>query len=543
MKRALTGSALLSALLTITATTAFAAPVVKKASDPEPAALAACTLGHGPPTAGAEFNYRDSEVEPYVAVNPADQTNVIGVWQQDRWSDGGAHGLVAGFSTNGGQSFTKRALPFEACSAPANPVAARFTRASDPWVSIGPDGTAYAISLSVNFQNNDNGVLTATSSDKGDTWGNVNLVKFDAGTSAVIPTVTRFFNDKESITADPGRSGFAYAVWDRIESPSATFEANIRARAFHGPSWFSRTTDGGKTWEAARIIFDPGTQNQTIGNVIVVAPNGVLYDFFDLLQTHENAGGLRGASIAVISSSDQGLTWSAPVIVARDDGAGVVDPNNIDPRRNAPPALLRVGVNVPEPAVDPQTGQLYVTWEDSRFSGGAFDEVAVSTSADGAGWTAPKRVNTPTGHPAFTPSINVTNSGVQGTAGTVGVSYYQLEATSSGSIPTDYFLKRFSLAAVTGGGPGSIDAGVTAEDVTAASPTAGPFNMLSAPFARGYFTGDYEGLTSIGSSFLPLYVQSNCLNLSCSALTSVFAPANRTPTNNNSTDAYAGLGF
>jgi hypothetical protein len=123
------------------------------------------------------------------------------------------------------------------------------------------------------------------------------------------------------------------------------------------------------------------------------------------------------------------------------------------------------------------------------------------------------------------------------------VSYYQLEATSSGSIPTDFFLKRFSLAAVTGGGSGSIDAGVTAEDVTAASPTAGPFKMLSAPFRRGYFTGDYEGLTSIGSSFLPLYVQSNCLNLSCSALTSVFAPANRTPTNNNSTDAYAGLGF
>jgi hypothetical protein len=541
VRRSLAGCALASALLLVTATTAFAAPAVHRASDPN--LLAGCTLGQGPPTAGAEFNYRDSEVEPFVAVNPADLTNVIGVWQQDRWSDGGAHGLVAGFSTNGGQSFSESALPFDACAAPTNPVASLFTRASDPWVSIGPDGTAYAISLSVNFLNNDNAVVAATSSDKGATWHNVNLVRFDAGTSAVIPTVTRFFNDKESITADPSRSGFAYAVWDRIESPSATFEADIHARAFHGPAWFSRTTDGGKTWEPARPIFDPGTQNQTLGNVIVVAPNGVLYDFFDLLQTHKNAGGLRGASIAVISSSDKGLSWSAPVIVARDDGIGVVDPNNIDPRTNTPPALLRVGANVPMPAVDPETGQLYVTWEDSRFGGGSIDEVAISTSANGSTWTAPKRVNTPTGHPAFTPVVQVTDSGVRGTAGTVGVSYYQLEATSPGSIPTDYFLKRFSPTAVSTGGAGSIDSGVTAADVTALSPTAGPFNMLAAPFARGYFTGDYEALASIGSSFLPFYVQSNCRDLSCRALTSVVAPANRTPTNNNSTDVYIGLGF
>jgi hypothetical protein len=542
VRRLLPGCALASALLLMTTSTALAASSVIRASDPN--LLAACTAGQGPPTAGAEFNYRDAEVEPFVAVNPLDSSNVIGAWQQDRWSDGGAHGLVAGFSKDGGHTFAESLLPFDSCSAPGNPTVSEYTRASDPWVSIGPDGTAYAISLSVNFQNNDNAVLAATSTDKGATWGNVNVVRFDAGTSAIIPTLTRFFNDKESITADPTRNGVAYAVWDRIESPSATFEANFHARAFHGPTWFSRTTDGGKTWEPARMIFDPGTQNQTIGNIIVVAPNGVLFDFFDLLQTHKNAGGLRGASVAVISSSDQGVHWSAPAIVARDASIGVVDPNNVNPRTNAPPAPLRVGNNVPMVAVDPQTGQLYVTWEDSRFSGGAFDEVVISTSADGgATWTPPKRVNTPTGHPAFTPSVAVTNSGARGVAGTVGVSYYQLEVTSLGSMPTDYFLKRFSSAAVSSSNAASIDGGVTAEDVTAASPTSGPFNMLAAPFARGYFTGDYESLISIGGSFLPFYVQTNCQDLSCRALTSVVPPANRTATNNNSTDVYAGLGF
>ena len=36
--------------------------------------------------------YLNSEVEPFVAANPANAANLIGVWQQDRWSNGGAQG-------------------------------------------------------------------------------------------------------------------------------------------------------------------------------------------------------------------------------------------------------------------------------------------------------------------------------------------------------------------------------------------------------------------------------------------------------------------
>src|SRR4029450_10726167 len=35
-------------------------------------------------------NFLNSEVEPWVEVNPTDPNNVIAVWQQDRWSNGGA---------------------------------------------------------------------------------------------------------------------------------------------------------------------------------------------------------------------------------------------------------------------------------------------------------------------------------------------------------------------------------------------------------------------------------------------------------------------
>src|SRR5262249_61057291 len=49
-----------------------------------------------------EVNYLNAEVEPMVAVNPRNQSNVIGVWQQDRWRFGGGRGVLAGGSPDGG---------------------------------------------------------------------------------------------------------------------------------------------------------------------------------------------------------------------------------------------------------------------------------------------------------------------------------------------------------------------------------------------------------------------------------------------------------
>jgi hypothetical protein len=231
-----------------------------------PSPYASCSNANQPGT-----NFLNAEVEPQVAVNPTtlgtSHVNVIGVWQQDRWSNGGAHGLVAGFSSDGGASWGETTLPFSVCAPNAilDPfTGAPYNRASDPWVSIGPDGTAYTVSLSatnttlgVSGGNNDTGVAAATSTDGGKTWGNARLIKSDEGTSPIFE-VTHFFNDKESVTADPIHAGTAYVVWDRLKSPSHSPDADLRAHAFRGPTWFSKTTDGGNTWTGTRAIFDPG---------------------------------------------------------------------------------------------------------------------------------------------------------------------------------------------------------------------------------------------------------------------------------------------
>ena len=54
---------------------------------------------------GTEF--RNSEVEPYAAVNPTSVANIVAVWQQDRWSSGLANGLVTATTLDGGATWTR----------------------------------------------------------------------------------------------------------------------------------------------------------------------------------------------------------------------------------------------------------------------------------------------------------------------------------------------------------------------------------------------------------------------------------------------------
>jgi hypothetical protein len=39
--------------------------------------------------------YRNTEIEPFIAADPADPDNLLVGYQQDRWSNGGARGDVA----------------------------------------------------------------------------------------------------------------------------------------------------------------------------------------------------------------------------------------------------------------------------------------------------------------------------------------------------------------------------------------------------------------------------------------------------------------
>jgi len=474
----------LLALLAGLAVAIVAAPVARAAVDPlVPVSGAspfppACNGASQPQTS---VEYRNTEVEPWIDANPTNPNNLVAMWQQDRYSDGGANGLGVGVSQNGGQSWTQLGvanLPkFTRCQGAAAGSDGDYERASDPWVSFGPDGDGYGVSLSFNETRDlANAILVSESRDGGATWGPVSLIRRD--TSPLV------FNDKEAITADYTDRRYVYVVWDRIEEfPDGSYK---------GPTWFARTADGGASWEAAKVIFDPGVNDQTIGNQIVVMPDGTLVNGYTLIKD-----GTR--SIAVMRSGDKGANWAPQVGVSSLEAIGVRDPRTGEP--------VRTGDILPELASDerPGTNTVYMVWQDARFSGGQRDQIVLSKSSDGgASWSAPQRISTVPGTQAFTPAIRVD------AAGNLGVTYYDFrnDTVASPTLDTDVWFLR------------STDGGQTFTEERL-SPSS--FDMRAAPVARGFFVGDYSGLAVAGETFKPLFAQAGA------GTTDVFATTVRAP--------------
>jgi len=486
-------AALLALALPAWANTYSAGSVVL-ASGPSP--FASCDVSDQPGT-----NTPNAELEPMVAVNPLNPANIVGLSQQDRWSNGGAKGLTVQVSQDGGLTWRTVVLPkVSKCSGGTSANGNDYLRASDPWLSFGPDGDLYAISLSVDLTTNRSAVLELESKDGGLTWSDpIALVRDDS---------VFMFNDKESIAADPGDANYVYAVWDRsrFSNEKASDTSTFHSFAFRGDIVFSRTTDGGSTWET-KTIFQPQDNEFSIGNQIVVLPDGTLVDGMALSK---GSGVNRpGLNVAVLRSTDKGVTWTPPIVANSLVTVGTVDPDTGAP--------VRDGSGLPEFAVDrnlssPGYGSLYAVWQDSRFSnkGRVIDDIVFSTSADGGlTWSPPVKINkTPGTTGALTPSIAVAADG------TIGVTYYDFrENTPAPGALTDAWFVHCHPSS------GCTDPSRWSETHVARS-----FDIERAPIARGYFLGDYEGLQTTGTDFIAFFAQTTATDPDNVYFTRISAP-------------------
>jgi hypothetical protein len=422
--------------------------------------------------------YRDSEIEPR---STRFGSTIVGEYQQDRWDDGGARGLVTSVSHDNGLSWHRVVVPgITACSG------GEYLRASDPWVSFGPApaGNLYAISLSFfgNPDPNHNAILVSKSTNLGESWSDP-VVLTEDNTNGL---------DKESITADPTNSSYVYAAWDRIITPGGSTHASgqgiIHSRSYKSQTFFTRSTNAGASWEAPQEIFVDSAFSGSIGSIVRVGSGTTLLDG---LLTYGNAAWKGGpcGSISVLRSPDKGVSWEKKPVIVSPYSCTYVGAHNPDTGH-----LIRSGG-----LLDFATrgSNAYMVWEDALPSAPTRGVILFSQSTDnGVSWSTPIVIShTPAspGVDAFIPTIEINS------AGTLGVSYYDFRSNVSGDsiASTDMWLTR-CLSACSSAANWLADLRVT--------PTS--FNMSAAPEARGEFLGDYMGMTTNGLLFEPFFIES-----------------------------------
>ena len=351
-------------------------------------AFAACTadnLRQQETTYGSVL-YPNTAIEPWVAVDSTNPSRLLVGYQQDRWSDGGSRGLPGVVSTDGGGTWT--------VSIPSNTTdctGGKQARASDPWTAFANDGTAFLESLVLDpakpttpFGARKSAILVSRSTDHGATWGSpVTLLSNNP------PHV---LNDKDSLTADPTKNGLVYAAWDQLsvfpptqqgDSLLAQNEGIPIAREllnsktggssvcepftkppckggapfykfnFTGPSILARSTDNGLSWGPATAIYSPGTNKQTIDNIVQVLPNGNVLDFFTAINVTSQI-----LNIGYVRSTDKGVNFGLPSFATDIQVTGVVSPDSGQPLRDAS-ILYSVAVNN-------VSGAIYLAWQDDR---------------------------------------------------------------------------------------------------------------------------------------------------------------------------------
>jgi hypothetical protein len=492
--------------------------------------------------------FLDSEVEPWIAASPADPEVMAGTWQQDRWNDGGSRGNVIALSVDGGMSW-ESFLPPNITDCTANPNAAAsfavFDRASDPWLDFTPNGDLHLMHLVFDVAlpegkpgslSGRNGMAVQTVRAAALADGVIEDFEWEAPILLVLDEGGDL-HDKNTLTADPTvpAGTHVYAVWDFLEVPEGGKINPDRGAAgaglgFKGAALFTRTTDGGKTWEKPTVLYDPAGNNQTIGNQIVVRPDGTLIDVFnEILNFRNDDRGLQfDFNLALKFSADKGETWlpkgrsiRAAKMLPRTlftpfPFVGIYHPDAVGAATLAGANAVRTADVIPEVAVDPTDGTLYAVWQDARFSAaGDFsdptqivDEIAFAMSVDGGfTWSAPVKINqTPDDVPlgnrqAFIPMVRVNDDGV------VAVSYYDFRNNDPddgmdgelGEATTDLFVVHCH------GNCSSPEGWTAANEVRV---TDSSFDTALLPFANGFFPGDYVGLGTDGADFLSFYTES-----------------------------------
>lgn len=491
--------------------------------------------------------YPNAEVEPdlYIDTNPLAPSGpplIVAAWQQDRYSKaGGADADYMTFSSDGGTTFLDplNTLPLQNVQCFGGP----YQRASDPMVVISPNGFVYFIGLGFNYStvpnavnvgrykmNNSGGTFTLTP-DTTVSLGAINGLK---------TTSTTDFAKMTRETLDP-KGNTLYLTWDEFRQGSF-FTGNPKVLSDAGKIFFTKTTDGGNTYDNPKPVFNvymgisqalgaPNAQKfapdiQTTGSRIEILNNPSSTAFSRLLDIMGTQTGLVNPKIPlknfyeVIRSDNQGQNWTLASIINPDGlvGQAFVPESPLDN-----PQLIRSGDGVPSTATDRDRNLIYAAIQQhSLLTGPSFQGDGIPTEIDlyvsqdgGSSWTELKngtmfKVNADVTMMASltNPNPDITQAFNQAVAvladHTIAVSYYDFRNHVQGdtsSLLTDRWLEHYRLDTTT------TPPTLTKLNADSIRLTTRSFDMLEAPALTGaaisppgLFLGDYQTMKAFGAN-------------------------------------------
>lgn len=482
--------------------------------------------------------YHGSAVEPTIAVNPKNKCHIVASWQQDRISNGGSLEAGIAYSRDGGQNWHKSIVPFQICKGGIT------QRSGDEWLSYSADGCKVFLVASVlnatkvPHTQKQWGVAVTISEDDGATWSKPRFLF--SSMNFLSDSSQQFANsDKTSITADPNNANRVIAVW-------ATFNPSS---SFHGNAQSSYTVNGGRTWSAVQLVYDPfpdltkqglsnGIQNdnQASNNVVVILPwkkncklrrlSGDWLDFTVRVYARPGATNAQYTSdafpfqytltdIAVVFSRDHGKKWSpnakvvVPSFVNNLLFTGGYTYNINGDITGGVGTLVRCDQTLPSYNVNPQNGFLYVAYQSSEFRSDQLAQIGLTTSRDGGRtWSKGVQVNrTPSNainSQAFGPFVAVTKSG------RVGILYFDFRnddlSDPNNRTKMDAWLAIYQEVKNPKGGSTSIGL----EFVKEIRLSDKSYIVQNGPnTTQGVMTdGDYQFLTAQDNDFYAIYTKS-----------------------------------
>jgi hypothetical protein len=351
-------------------------------------------------------------------------STMVAAFQVARISSGGGADLGFATSTDGGKTWVHGSLP----GLTVNYKKGTYLAASDASIVY---NEKYGLWLYSTLPIDNSGVNVAVSRSKdGIHWDDP------------IPVDNSGNDDKNWITCDNNANskyyGNCYTEWDE------------------GVIFMSTSTDGGKTWGAAKTSKD---QAEGSGAEPLVLPNGTVVVPF------------LGNNMQGFTSTDGGVSWNTSFLIS--------DVNTFQDNSG----LRSSGLPFPSTGID-NSGKLYVVWSDCSFrTNCSTNDIVMSTSTNGTKWTKPVRV-----------PIDPLNSTVDHFIPGLGV-----DRSSSGHLTSTYMY--FKDASCSGdaclvyvGFTTSTDGGKT---WTAGKELAGPMNIswlpqtFSGPMLADYLSTSY----------------------------------------------------